>query len=167
MAKPKMAKPKMAKNGGLEAMFQAVERLCALVPNGALLAVSDPAGLINAGCDEIERYRRRLTTNALVEIVSKCHRTAVDHGWWDEPREDGTCIALMHSELSEALEWLRNGNGPSDHIPPHSGLAEELADVIIRIADYCGKRQIDLGGALAAKMAYNETRPYRHGGKKL
>ena len=33
---------------------------------------------------------------------------AKDHGWWDEPRTFGDCIALVHSELSEALEANRD-----------------------------------------------------------
>lgn len=36
------------------------------------------------------------------------HETAVSLGWWDDERNSGELIALMHSELSEALEALRN-----------------------------------------------------------
>jgi len=42
-------------------------------------------------------------------IASRVYDCAAKHGWWDKPREDGTVIALMHSELSEALEGLRHG----------------------------------------------------------
>jgi len=44
-------------------------------------------------------------------------------------------------------------------------LEDELADVVIRIADFCGSMGIDLEKQVVAKMAYNETRSYRHGGK--
>ncbi|MCM8796739.1 MAG: hypothetical protein NC923_02515 [Candidatus Omnitrophica bacterium] len=90
--------------------------------------------------------------------IKECHRTARKKGWWDEERSDAEIIALMHSELSEALEAMRN----------HAGLeevAEELADCCIRIFDYCGKKKINLEQALLKKMAYNKMRPYRHGKK--
>ncbi len=73
----------------------------------------------------------------------------------------------MHSELSEALEALRHGNGPSDHIPEFSGVEEELADVIIRICDVAQERGWRVAEAIIAKMAFNATRPHRHGNKKF
>lgn len=76
----------------------------------------------------------------------------------------GEMIALMHSELSEALEYYRKGNGPSDHIM-FSGLEEEFADVIIRILDTAHKMNLHLGAAILAKMNFNESRPYKHGKK--
>jgi len=102
---------------------------------------------------------------AIDELIMRCHKTAEEKGWWDKPRGEGELIALMHSELSEALEFLRKGNGRSDHIPDYLGVEEELADVLIRIFDYCGSRKLDLGGALLEKMAFNLDREYRHGGK--
>lgn len=73
----------------------------------------------------------------------------------------------MHSELSEALEALRHGNKPDDHIPEFSGVEAELADVVIRILDYAEARGLRLAEAIEAKILYNSTRPRRHGGKKF
>ena len=103
--------------------------------------------------------------NVINELCETANKTAVAHGWWDDERSFGECIALMHSELSEALEFDRHGNGASDHIPEFTGVEEELADVLIRIFDYCGRKNLRLGEAIVAKMQFNESRPYKHGKK--
>jgi NTP pyrophosphatase (non-canonical NTP hydrolase) len=102
----------------------------------------------------------------LREIMDRINRYAHDKGWWSQPREFGTLIALCHSELSEALEAERE-NKISDKIPEFSGVEEELADTVIRILDMSAELKLDLIGALKAKMDYNDSRPFRHGGKKF
>jgi NTP pyrophosphatase (non-canonical NTP hydrolase) len=94
----------------------------------------------------------------------RVHDWAVGKGFWEGgDRNDGEAIALMHSELSEALEGLRHGNPPSDHIPEFSAAEEELADCIIRIMDLASARHWRVGEAIVAKMAFNDDRPYKHG----
>ena len=108
-----------------------------------------------------------IAINELKYIQAVIHQTAKEKGWWDTPREDGTLIALMHSELSEALEAARHGNPPDDKIPEFKGIEAELADVIIRILDFAegkGHRVIE---ALDAKMQMNMGRSYKHGGKEF
>ena len=118
------------------------------------------------------------------EIVERAHENAVKHGFWESEPEFGTAMALIHSELSEALEEMRAGNKirPGNPVPmvyysgggyvasaptkcclKPEGVAIELADAVIRIADLCGHMGIDLDAAITLKMEYNEGRPFKHG----
>jgi NTP pyrophosphatase (non-canonical NTP hydrolase) len=91
------------------------------------------------------------------------HNTAIKHGFDVNNREDGTSIALMHSELSEALEAMREGNPKDKHCPTYDSVDIELADCVIRIMDYCEGKGINLEAAIIAKMEFNHTREHKHG----
>ena len=83
-----------------------------------------------------------------------------------EKAYNAQAIALIHSEISEALEADRK-DLIDDKLPHRSGLEVELADAIIRIKDFAGGKDLDIDGAVEDKLAYNTTRPYLHGeGKK-
>lgn len=57
-------------------------------------------------------------------IMRDVHQNAVDHGWWEDGRNDDQILCLIHSEWSEALEeeragrplfWLACENGMEDN----------------------------------------------------
>lgn len=109
----------------------------------------------------------------LNELAAEAHANAVSKGWWDEDRSFGEIIALIHSEVSEALEFYREGHQPNEllwtgisGLKP-DGIPAEFADIIIRIFDAAGKYNIDLDRAVEMKMLYNATRPHKHGGKVI
>lgn len=116
--------------------------------------------------DPSESQRQEILS-AIKTLSAKIHLTAVSKGWWEKDRNDGEMIALMHSELSEALENIRHGCPPSDKIPEFSGVEEEYADCIIRILDASYKRGYRIGEAILAKMEHNKCRSYKHGGKSF
>ncbi|WP_312759460.1 hypothetical protein [Pantoea brenneri] len=90
-------------------------------------------------------------------LMREIHQQNVAAGWWDNPREKGTLLCLIHSEISEAMEGERK-NLMDDHLP-HRPMAEvELADAIIRILDYAQAFGYDLEGAIEEKLEYNQQR---------
>ncbi|WP_243767585.1 hypothetical protein [Paenibacillus agricola] len=113
---------------------------------------------------------RKTVDLSINDLVNEAHQNAINKGWYEEPRTFGEVIALMHSELSEALEDHRNGRGLQEVYfegEKPCGIPVELADTVIRIFDTCGHLGIDLETAIRIKMDYNATREIRHGGKKL
>lgn len=96
----------------------------------------------------------------LEEIIQECHKTAVEKGFWKvddktKTRNLGEALMLVVSELSEALEAVRQGDMDS--------FTEELADACIRVFDLAGGLQLELAEKLIRKMEKNKTRPFKHG----
>lgn len=105
----------------------------------------------------------------LNQLAQNIHHWAKEKGFYDNSRTFGEYAALYHSEISEAFEEYRNGHQEDEIYYGDDGKPEgipiELADAIIRILDSCAFYGIDIEEAIDMKMAYNERRPYRHGGK--
>lgn len=120
--------------------------------------------------------QRQLLMNqyTISKLMEEAHQTAIEKGWWGEDGKDNRNfpeqIALMHSELSEVLEEYRKGKSIDDiyyniDSPKPEGIPIEFADLFIRVFDTCARYNIDLEKALEIKLAYNKTRPHKHGGK--
>lgn len=121
--------------------------------------------------------------NVIDEMMQEVMDNNRAHGWHDDPRSFGDDIALLHSEVSEMFEAFRDNGGVGDatehknfcdgvpcicvNPPKPEGVGSEAADVLIRLLDTCGRYGLNLFEEYQRKMAYNKTRPHRHGGKAL
>lgn len=101
------------------------------------------------------------------------HSYAKDKGWWDGTPDTSAKLMLMATEVHEAFEEWRNNRAltevyyDEDKPTKPEGVPVELADVVIRVLDFCEWAGIDLQAVMAEKHAYNLTREHRHGGKRV
>lgn len=109
------------------------------------------------------------------EMTEEVYDNNLAHGWFEEDRTVGDDVALLHTEVSEMFEAFRVTGLADATNPAHvfaddveipakpEGFGSEAADVFIRLLDTCKRRGIDLRAEYERKMAYNLTRPYKHG----
>ena len=118
----------------------------------------------------------QFTGGILNVIAIRIHQINVEKGWWPEKPDVetyATKIALIHSEVSEMLEGLRKDK-MDDHLTYRTAEEVEAADILIRLFDYIGARDLDIGGAFIEKLTYNASREdhkkenrEKEGGKKI
>lgn len=118
------------------------------------------------------------------EMTIEVRMVNIDKGWRSAEGGPGTntfgdYIALLHSEVSEALEAYRDHRladatevkdmslHPLGILPKPEGVGSELADVLIRLLDMADVFGIDLEAEYRRKIAYNRGREFQHGGRTL
>lgn len=147
------------------------------------------------------KKKEHIESGAIIEaaktLTNACHNRAWNNGWWKDsekmkeiipliekqfPDFDGEYVRLLMtvsklmlqvSEVVEGFEGARK-NLKDDHLPHRDMLEVELADAIIRIFDMAGGEGLDLAGAMAEKLDYNDNRAdhkienrAKEGGKKI
>lgn len=121
----------------------------------------------------------------LNNLANQVHQNARSKGFFNDEKNIGEMLCLIHSEVSEALEADRKHNYciPSFDCATMNTIIddvlfketyahyakgnfeEEMADIIIRVLDMCVFKNIDIDAHVAAKMRYNSLREYKHGKK--
>ncbi len=117
------------------------------------------------------------------QLAQDVHQNNIKKGFYEAEKNIGEMLALIHSEVSEALEADRKDlycNANIEQILKEenderfqerfqkdikSSFEDELADIMIRVMDLAAFKQVDLEAHIKIKMRYNALRAYKHGKK--
>ena len=126
-------------------------------------------GSVKDGYRAVARYVLAIRPNiqanelAISRLIREAGETArskgFHHGRLHDDAEVPRLLCLIHSEISEAMEAHRNDEGLER-------IAEEMADVMIRVADFAYWLNLPLAQAIDEKLEKNRNREYKHGGKR-
>lgn len=135
---------------------------------------------MNSGSKSTKQTKKRKMIN---ELAQEIHQNNKSKGFYEDKKNIGEMLALIHSEVSEALEADRKNRYTTGTIKTINSFGidemfltdfkigvkdtfeDELADVMIRVMDLAAYKGIDLEEHIKAKMRYNSTREYKHGKK--
>ena len=125
----------------------------------------------------------KIDFNILNELSKIIHQNNVEKGFYEDDKNIGEMLALIHSEVSEALECDRKDrycqiSAKSINLSTEDlvfkadfrdcvkdTFEDELADILIRVLDLAAFKKIDIESHVKAKVRYNKLRPYKHGKK--
>jgi len=109
--------------------------------------------------DKIQYDNLNDLANQAMEIVKQNGWDVIKESDWEDTYKIPALLALIGSEVSEALEAFRKND--------KENFKEEMTDILIRAVDMASIFDPDIEQTIANKMAKNKSRGYKHGGKRL
>lgn len=122
----------------------------------------------------------------LKKLSEEIHKNNIEKGFYEDKKNIGEMLCLVHSEVSEALEadrkskytnipeklWVEIEEQPNDAKFRKAFLynikdtfEDEIADAMIRLMDLAAYKGIDIERHIRAKVRFNSLRKYKHGKK--